>query len=80
MPPSVARQFFDGLVSDPRGPVAIRQLINTSDPLFESAWLDGKGEEQPKAGRVPEPKQQERVTAGLGPSICPPSPTAVAGF
>jgi hypothetical protein len=54
MSSSVAREFFDSIVSD-RDPVAkVRSLINPADPLFETDWLDFKGE------HPTDPKQREK--------------------
>jgi hypothetical protein len=57
--PSVAREFFDRIVGEKNQVEAIRGLIDPNNPCFESYWLDFKGEEQPKPGRTPDPKQQE---------------------
>jgi len=57
--PSVPRDFFDRIVGAEDQVAAIRGLIDPNSPCFESYWLDFKGEEQPKPGRTPDPKQQE---------------------
>lgn len=59
-PPSLARQLFDRVVAAADPVAAIRGLINPADPLFESDWIDFKGEEPARPGRTPDPRQQEK--------------------
>jgi hypothetical protein len=58
--PSNAREFFDRILGDQDQVAAIRRLIDQNNPTYETYWLDFKGEEQPKPGRTPEPKLQEK--------------------
>src|SRR5438876_253313 len=42
--PSLARQFFEGIVTAADPVAAIRALVNSDPPTFETDWLDFKTE------------------------------------
>lgn len=44
MPPSLAREFFDSIVKSADPVAAIRALVSSTPPTFETDWLDFKTE------------------------------------
>jgi hypothetical protein len=52
-PPSIARNFFEGIVNASDPVAAIRGLINSSPPTVERDWLEFKGQHR-------DPKQRDK--------------------